>query len=154
MKIGFDLHGVIIHLHSAGRSLYEPGMAENMQKILKKVGRDNCHIVSFVSKDKEPYSSDLLKKCQFFETTGFAPENVHFIHKVNKADKVAELGLTHFVDDSPGTLDGLPPWIQKYLFCCPEWIDRGLSKLEKEEYRQSVTIVENWSTLRRMLVDD
>ena len=116
-RIGFDVGGVIVrhredmdldsgvdragllgddYLHAQATA----GALDTLADVVKKLGRENVHIISKCGAETEARTLEWMEYSGFFEKTGIQRQHVHFCRDVkDKAPLVAKLKLDAFVDD-------------------------------------------------------
>lgn len=116
-SIGFDVGGVIVRhredmdldsgVDTAGlmgddylHAQATPGALDTLADVVKRLGRENVHIISKCGAETEARTLEWMEYSGFFEKTGIQRQHVHFCRDVkDKAPLVAKLKLDAFVDD-------------------------------------------------------
>lgn len=124
-KIGIDLFGVtfktVYNGEVASKAEFIPGAIDGISELVKRFGKENCFIISFIAKPYEKDCRDVLHKLKFYELTGFEEQNVNFVHSESKfrRDKpktIASLGITDYIDDHLRFLNKVSEQTRLYWF--------------------------------------
>ena len=85
-----------------------PGLFAWMAALVNQIGEENVFIVSKVGHHGERVWANVLHATGFYRQTGVLPRNVKWVRErtgaAGKAPVVAQLQLTHFVDDHADVL--------------------------------------------------
>lgn len=112
---GFDIGGTIIR---PGYIKEKPPWPEAFRVIWRIVDELSpvAYIVSRVTEEQKVRGQAWLKQFDVHAITGIPPENVRWcLECKDKAPIVAELGITHFVDDRPEVMKYLAPEVVKIM---------------------------------------
>jgi hypothetical protein len=142
--LGVDVGGVIVDRVAeaedtsffGSRPLETPAVAgvfEALALLTADPFAGRVHVVSKAGPAVEARTRAWLAHHCFFDRTGIAPGNVHFVReRADKAPVCTEIGITHFVDDLLEVLVHLTTVPHRYLFtgglghntppaCVPGW---------------------------------
>lgn len=152
--LGVDIGGVIIDRVNEGTdtSLFgdkylastpTPDVFESLARLVDRKFGDQVYLVSKASEPTQNKSLEWLAHHHFAERTGISLDRVRFcLKRPDKAPIAAELGLTHFVDDTLEVLGYLSTVPNLYLY-------RPMAKEVRRHshYLDRVTVVQDWKTI-------
>jgi len=147
--LGLDFGGVICERADAGEE-YSNGMPlEAINPVPDALGviaemnellHGRVWIVSKATRRTERMTREWLKRHRFFEMTGVSSERIFFVReRFRKRDICRELGITHFVDDRPRTLEMLQGFV-KHLYL-----------IGSDSRGCGITVTRDWLVLGRLL---
>ena len=129
IRIGIDVGGVIIdRIKNDGadtsfidgdfmRTTAVEGAFETIRMIVRRLGAENVFIISKCGPAIQEKTLLWLTGQQFYKSTGFLAENIHFcLKRPEKGPIAAGLGLTHFIDDRADVLEFMTEVPIRYLF--------------------------------------
>jgi hypothetical protein len=151
-RLGIDVGGVIAiydrNVHGADEeedtqlradTIITDGCFESMEILIRHFGTENTFIVSKAGPTMSARTTRWLHEIDIFNKTGLLVENVYYVkERIQKADVVEALGITHFIDDRWSVLCHLNVCERRYLF---PGDDRGVPK---NLISKSIQLVEGW----------
>jgi hypothetical protein len=117
------------------------GSISSIRKLIKKCGDENVFVVSRVHSEKTKSKTLEWLATHVFQQTGLLLRNIRFCwERSEKGPIVSELGITHFIDDRPEVMSGLPETCKyRYLY------NPILTDVDQWEHK--ATVYKNWDDI-------
>jgi len=141
MKIGIDIGGVIIAQDTDEPDLFFTeaflnaktflDCFETIKHLVQSLGCENVFIISKCGESIQKKSREWLEHKNFFNITGFDPNNIYFCLERQEKAKIADkLGLTVFIDDRYTVLQYMlnSTQLNRLILFCPNSKEEELSK--------------------------
>jgi len=98
-----------------------PGAFRTIERLVKRFGTENIHLVSTCSQTNEKKVRMWFIDRGFYKATGVLQDHVIFCRTFEAKAKIAEsLRLTHFIDDRPDVLDWMKKVVRVRILFRPE----------------------------------